>query len=214
MQHSGAEIDACVDDVSAAKGTSASLAAAMTAESTARASGDSALGTLEAADRAALADLIDSGAKNLANPLSAEGYGSQGTFPITAGGVTFTLNTGGTITTSNTATATTTLKIPVKLKIGKTYTISGCPASGASNTYRIDIRLKGTTTVKAYDYGEGGSFTAEQEDYDLCIRYQNGQTAAQTFSPMICASAAYAISSAFVPYVPDNAALWAMIQAM
>lgn len=45
LNHSGAEIDACIDDVDAAKGTSASLAAAMTAESTARADADAALQT-------------------------------------------------------------------------------------------------------------------------------------------------------------------------
>lgn len=217
MQHSGAEIDACVDDVSAAKGSSASLAAAMTAEATARASGDSALGTLEAADRAALADLIDSGAKNRANPISAEGYSGQGNYPIERAKVTFTLNANGTITTSTDpgvpSSATTTLKIPVTLKAGETYMISGCPAGGSDSTYRIDIRLAGTSTVKAYDYGSGATFTAEQTDYDLCIRYPSQKNAAETFSPMICPSAAYAISSAFVPYVPSNAELWAMIQS-
>lgn len=175
---------------------------------------NSILSGLEEKDRAALAEIIDNGAKNIANPLSAEGYSSQGTFPITMGGVTFTLNADGTITTSNTATTTTTMKIPVKLKTGKSYTISGCPSGGTSTSYRIDIRLKGTTTVKAYDYGEGAEFIAEQEDYDLCIRYQNGQEAAQTFSPMVCSSAAYAISPAFVPYVPSNAELYTMIQAL
>ena len=197
------EIDAILDDVESAKGTSASLTAAMASVTAG-----------QTADRAALIDIINSGAKNKANPLSAEGYGSQGTFPITMGGVTYTLNSDGTITASNTATTTTTLKIPVKLKTGEKYTISGCPAGGTATSYRIDIRLKGTTTVKANDYGEGAEFTAEQEDYDLCIRYQNGQEAAQVFSPMVCTSAAYAITPAFVPYVPSNAELYAMIQSL
>ena len=158
--------------------------------------------------------MIDSGAKNIANPYSAQGYNSQSNFPITTGGITYTLNADGTITTSNAATATTTLKIPVKLKVGVTYVISGCPSGGTSTSYRIDIRLKGTTSVKAYDYGDGAEFTATQTDYDLCIRYQNGQAAAETFSPMLCLKSVWDISSAFVRYSPSNAELYEMIRAL
>lgn len=162
-----------------------------------------------------LADVIDSGAKNGANPYAALGYSGQGSsYPITNGGVKFTLNANGTITTSETSNATTTLKIPVKLISGETYVISGCPSGGTASSYRIDIRLAGTTTVKASDYGNGDTFTAEQENYDLCIRYYNGQAAAETFSPMICLKSAWDITKKFVQYSPTNAELYAMIHAI
>ena len=60
LNHSGAEIDACIDDVDAAKGTSASLAAAMTAESTARADADAALQTA-VDDKASVSDIFGTG---------------------------------------------------------------------------------------------------------------------------------------------------------
>lgn len=197
------QIDAILDDVVSAKGTSASLTAAM-----------SSVTAGQAADRTALVDIINSGAKNRANPLAAEGYSGQTTFPMERGGVKYTLNANGTITTSQSSTATTTLKIPVTLKIGETYTISGCPAGGSDQTYRLDLRKAGTSTVVANEYGSGATITPDQTNYDLCIRYPSGKPAAETFSPMICASAAYAITPDFVQYVPSNADLWAMIQAL
>ena len=163
----------------------------------------------------ALVDVVDSGAKNLADPYAACGYSGQGSqYPIETGGVKYTLNQDGTITATQQASATTTLKIPVTLVVGETYHISGCPAGGASNTYRVDLRKKLTTTVVAYDYGTGTDFTPDQTDYDLCIRYQNQYTAAQTYAPMICKKSLWTISPAFTQYAPTNAQLYALYRSL
>lgn len=164
---------------------------------------------------AVLPHLIDTGAKNLADPYAACGYSGQGAqYPIEVGSVKYTLNSDGTISATQQASATTTLKIPVTLVVGETYHISGCPAGGASNTYRIDLRKQGTTTVVAHDYGTGTDFTPDQTDYDLCIRYQNQYTAAQTYAPMICKKSLWTISPAFTQYAPTNAQLYALYRSL
>ena len=87
----------------------------------------------------ALAELIDTGAKNKANPLAAENYNNQGTYPIQAGGVKYTYDSStGAITTSQQAgNSTTTLKIPITLVVGTEYvvrrkTTSPCSISSMS----------------------------------------------------------------------------------
>ena len=173
-----------------------------------------ALSALEAADRAALAAVIDSGTKNLVNTLDAQNYNYQGTFPAVIAGVTYTRNADGSISATGSTSATRVFKVPVSLENGKVYTISGCPSGGSDSGYRVDIRKAGTVDVVAIDYGEGASFTASQAAYDLCIRYPSGAAPAETFKLMVCVKAAWDISQNYVPYVPDNAALWAMIQAL
>lgn len=164
---------------------------------------------------AVLPHLIDTGAKNIADPYAACGYSGQGaSYPITNGNVKYTLNADGTISATQTASATTTLKIPVTLIVGTQYMITGCPAGGTSTTYRLDIRKAGTNTVVAYDYGSGTDFTPDQAAYDLCIRYQNTYTAAQTFSPMICKKSLYDISPIFIPYSPTNAQLYTLYRSL
>ena len=163
----------------------------------------------------AMVDVVDSGAKNLADPYAACGYSGQGaSYPITNGNVKYTLNPDGTISATQTASATTTLKIPVTLTVGTQYMITGCPAGGTSTTYRLDLRKAGTNTVLAYDYGTGTDFTSDQAAYDLCIRYQNAYTAAQTFSPMICKKTLYDISPVFMPYSPTNAQLYSLYRSL
>ena len=164
---------------------------------------------------AALIDMINDGPKNLADPYAAQGYSGQGAaYPIIAGGVKFDLNTDGTISATQTASATTTLKIPITLTPATTYILSGCPAGGDDNSYRLDIRNPGTTTVLVKDYGSGAEFTPTSAQYDLCIRYRSGYTAAQTFSPMICKKTLYDITPTFTPYAPTNKQLYDLYRTL
>lgn len=168
----------------------------------------------------ALAELIDTGAKNKANPLAAENYNNQGAYPIQAGGVKYTYDSStGAITTSQQAgNSTTTLKIPITLVVGTEYVVRGCPDGGSDTGYRLDVRKALTTNVVAIDYGEDYegplvyAFTATQTNYDLCIRYYKNSAANETFYPMVAQIDCYSISQKFVKYRPGLDELYAMIQ--
>lgn len=151
-----------------------------------------------------LIELVDSGAKNLLNFKSAEGYVGQTDFPITKGGIVYSLNSEtGAITLSNTASSVSTLRIPITLKAG-VYHVSGCPTDGSDSSYRIDLRTAGGNTfiVPDYDYGNGIELTlTETTTMDFCIRVANGYSPNNVVvSPMICSLTAWTISSNFVPY--------------
>lgn len=162
------------------------------------------------ADKTALIELVDGGAKNMANPLAACGYLTQGsTYPITIGGVTFTLGADGTITNSGSSTSTRALRIPVTLPAG-TYHFGGTPSGGGTSSGRIDIREPGTDTfiTTTTDTGEGFFYTFDATtSLDLCIRIAANYAESMTFKPMICSATDYAISPKFVPYAKSNAEL-------
>ena len=167
------------------------------------------------AAKTALVELVDGGAKNIANPLNACGYLTQGsTYPITIGGVTFTLGADGSITTSGTSTSVRTLRIPVTLPAG-TYHFGGTPSGGGSSSGRIDIREPGTDTfiTTTTDTGEGFFYTfGATTSLDFCIRIAANYAESMTFKPMICTTTDYAISPKFVPYAKSNAELSKLTQ--
>lgn len=77
----------------------------------------------------------------------------------TINGVTFTVNTDGTIAVSGTATATATFYVhtlrTVPNLIGQTITLSGCPNGGGDNKYRLRYQQTGVHS----DVGKGVTFT-------------------------------------------------------
>ena len=75
-------------------------------------------------------------------------------------GVTFTVNDDGTVTCNGTASETAFLMItPATTSIAKgTYTLSGCPAGGGTNTYRLY-----STQIGLYDNGNGATATVEED---------------------------------------------------
>lgn len=98
--------------------------------------------------------------------------------------VTFTVNSDGTISTSGIASAYTTFYIASKIpfKGGMAYELSGCPAGGSSNTYRMS--LSGVYTT---DFGSGGIFTPECDiNSDVRIQVNAGTNMnGLTFKPML-----------------------------
>lgn len=185
-------------------------AADLNAEATARQSADTK-------QTDALAYIIDNGPKNVAN-------WEASTQTITD--VTFTVNADRTVTTTASgATAarrqkSLNLTIPASLPAGR-YMLSGCPAGGASDTtiyYCLYVwDNTANSRVSSNDTGSGMEFEwapNPAHSYIITIDIRSGTNPnGLTFKPMICAKAAYAISPTFVPYVPTNAELWAMIQA-
>ncbi|MCR4644532.1 MAG: hypothetical protein K5695_03865 [Oscillospiraceae bacterium] len=168
---------------------------------------------------AGIVGVLDNGAKNRLDPNNACGYYGQGAaFPITVGGVTFTLGSDGSISTSGTPATDITLRIPITLQPGS-YHFSGCPANGSDSSYWLDLRHAGYDSLitQSVDYGDGiyYSFLYTPMDIDVCLHIAAGyDPSSVVFRPMICTTNDWYVSQAFVPYCPSIAELYAMIQAL
>lgn len=171
--------------------------------------------TAAAKQDAALVQLIDTGAKNVAN-------WEASTQTITD--VTFTVNADRTVTTTASGAAAArrqkalTFTIPSSLPAG-TYVLSGCPAGGASDTtiyYCLYVwDNTSNSRVSSNDTGIGMEFDWTPDpthSYNITIDIRSGTNPnGLTFKPMICAKAAYDISPKFVQYAPSNRELYDMI---
>ena len=163
-------------------------------------------------DSAATAELVDSGAKNLLK-INASSTNIQG--------VSFTVNTDGTVSASGTNTGSssaTLIIVPnadvVKIPDGD-YVLSGCPAGGSSDTF--DLRwFRYSTNKSAYDTGASAevSKSGNTNDSNIAIVVKAGVTINATFAPMLCAKAAWDVSQTFEQYAPTNRELYEMIQAL
>jgi hypothetical protein len=100
---------------------------------------------------------------------------------VTSNGITFTVNTDGTIVANGTATATGWIALSKFVgESGRNYILSGCPAGGSSSTYNIRIN------PDVYDYGDGAEFTADGEAHALSINVLINTTVNNlVFKPMI-----------------------------
>ena len=170
--------------------------------------------------KAALADIIDSGAKNICqNNLTT----------IEKNGVTATTNADGSITMSGKSTANsdfllvydlfnpsaaTSFTSNIPAVKGKTLI---CPATGNSG-----IRLQVMEYNSSNDYTSQSNsdsdktFTLSKNYmvFRLFVKSSADFTTPVVIYPIVCAQAAWNISHAFVPYCPSNKELWAMIQAL
>lgn len=153
---------------------------------------------------------INTGVKNLLDyTFSINGNTSA----RTSNGVTFTINADGSISTSGTASANVTSAwIQMDYVVPSDPVIlSGCPAGGAYDTYRIDI-LDGTPTgtVVAFDYGNGVVIKSSMFTSGIGIiriRIEKGQNVdGLVFKPMI--RPASITDSTFVPYAKTNRELY------
>ena len=158
---------------------------------------------LEAEDKAALAEVVDSGAKNVYQ------------VPVTIdndAGLTITTNPStGTITVSGTATKDRYIQISSNLSLYGTYIVQGCPSTGSSSTYYL--HLEQSNEVGANDVGDkkyaGSTNTYNSASCKLYIRIFNGVAfgSGVTFTPIVCTKAAFGVSSKFVPYTKSNSQL-------
>lgn len=157
--------------------------------------------------RSEIAALINEGAKNRLNVFS--------TASQTINGITWTINSDGTVTANGTATANSFLYlIPNNSNIAfnKETVISGCPAGGSATTYEIQVAMQGGTTYHDYGDGEFIPFDYVYRYFVCCVR--NGKTANNlTFRPMICDSWKYVLTPLFVPYSPTNAEIMSIIRS-
>ena len=117
-------------------------------------------------------------------------------------GVTFTVNTDGTVGVNGTASATTVLPIATNVTTGnRDLIMSGCPAGGSSNGYSLKWRMSGSDI---YDYGEGVDIPANSSTaLSVEIRINNGYNASNLlFKPML--RLASDPDNTYAPYAMTN----------
>lgn len=106
----------------------------------------------------------------------------------TINGLTFTINSDGTVTVNGTATANTYFRCFEEQMAVGSYTWTGSPANGGASTYGTFCR-RSTTSAAEYgnDYGSGVTFTlSESAIIHYYIFIVNGYTASNlVFKPMI-----------------------------
>lgn len=167
-------------------------------------------------DRAAIAELIDSGAKNLLQTSCS----SQ-----TVNGVEFTVNSDGTITADipDSVSANAQLElfpsviVPDNLR-GRRLVLSGSPAGGSTSTWRMVLQntTSGFSTLAANEQG-GTVFTVPDNVTRIRLVftvYSGCPAQTITIKPMICDKPAWDVSQEYVPYRPDYDELIARIAAL
>lgn len=110
----------------------------------------------------------------------------------TQNGVTFTVNSDGTITVNGTATKNTSFFLVfenptmcLNLRAGENYTLSGCPKGGSDTTFSMYIQDI-SYTQSIIDYGNGATKATSYTQYYAFIRIAEGYTANNlVFRPML-----------------------------
>lgn len=162
--------------------------------------------TNEAADRAALVEVVDSKDKNrlpFNNLDTIKGQNVGGAWADNAytwNGVTFTINEDFSITVNGTATggnAVLVLSEPGGFSIEEgNWVLSGCPEGGSSSTYSISI----AATVS--DTGASAQFTSCSSKLTRLYIIEGTTVSDLTFKPMICSKADWDISQKYIPNKP------------
>lgn len=170
------------------------LPEALAAESAARAETD-----------AALADLIDSGGKNIL----------KWTAPGSLATITFTDNGDGTFTVSGQPTQTSSIKLAeIYGHAGENLFLSGCPAGGSQASGYSLLIADNNGSMIGPDEGNGYAFTVPNiPHFRVYARFRPGTYSNLLFKPMVCLQSAAKISKKFVKYCPTLAELYEMIQS-
>jgi hypothetical protein len=160
---------------------------------------------------AELVELVDSGAKNLANF-------SFGT--VTEDGVTAVVNSDGSITLNGTKTSSSAYifrasNTPIKIKTNTIYVCKGTNNSGVRvqvigfNEDETDYHLLcNTDTDVIFDSENWHHY------YVRILLIGMAMFSDVTIYPMCCLKTAWDISQAYVPHSPTNAELYEMIKAL
>lgn len=119
------------------------------------------------------------------------GYTTKNLLNITSSntsayGLTFTVNTDGSITVNGTALTDGIFRLGTITNPGtRTFTLTGCPAGGTYSTYQLCCRVGSSGIPETYEYGNGKTFTIT-DNFDVAIRIGEGTTADNlTFYPMV-----------------------------
>lgn len=196
------------DEIASAKGTYTTLSERLSGIESEQESQGAALDE----DRAALVELVDGGAKNLIQNRETT---------RTVSGVTFTVNSDGSVSLSGTASANITSYLIVSSQsiFDESCVLSGCPSGGSDGTYKLDMLAGGGGGgVLVSDYGTGALIDWTlfvSGTFSVRIRIANGtDTTGLIFKPMLCTKAAWDISHQYVPHRPSYDELIARIEAL
>ena len=146
-------------------------------------------------------------------------YGAKNILPNnavskTVNGITFTVNSDGSVTVNGTASAYTQfdLNTGVEYKEGK-YAFNGCPSGGGSSTYVLWVRNL-AVTVGVTDKGSGTTLNVTNTDtFKASIVVYSGATVnSLTFYPMI--RLASITDDTYVPYSMTNREITPYVQAI
>lgn len=102
----------------------------------------------------------------------------------TYNGITYTVNSDGSITANGTSTGNATFVLidPIVLSSGK-YRLSGCPQNGGTTKYEVQL-TDGTTAYR--DYGNGVEIENADLSYHIILVIRTGFVANNlTFKPML-----------------------------
>ena len=151
---------------------------------------------LEAEDRASLAEVVDSGAKNLV-PMT-----WTNTDPFTD--IHMTKNSDGSISVTATNTAATRIielatNLNNYLTAGKNYVLSGCDGGDYNNHYGFALSTS-NYTGRVFEANGSEEFTYASEVVNFTLVVRAGESWTKTFKPMVCTKAAFGVSPKFVPY--------------
>lgn len=216
--HKTSDIDDTIDEVLNARGDYTTLSERLSGIESEQESHGAALDE----DRAALVEIVDSGAKNVLNYTEIGTNSSHGS-TFTNNGVTFTLNSDGSITATRTESSAADSSCNLRISTGSLYVddyctgeyvLSGCPVGGGENTFSLRA-LRGDT-YRVTDTGDGALLPSKESSTDIYINmlYSKDYDSAITFEPMICTKAAWDISQQYVPYRPSYDELIARIEAL
>lgn len=178
-------------------------------------------GTALDEDRAALAEIVDSGAKNVLSYTEIGTNSSHGS-TFTNNGVTFTLNSDGSVTAERTETAVVDSSCNLRVASSSlyiddfcngSYILSGCPEGGGDTTYSLRaIR----DNYRPTDTGVGVELPDKDTNTNIYINMlvMAAFEGSITFKPMVCTKAAWGVSQKYISHRPSYDELIARIEAL
>lgn len=178
------------------------------------------------ATKDALAEVIDSGAKNVFEFTEIGKNADHSTTSYTSNGVVYTLNADYSVTVERTATSTVDSSCNFRVSTGSAviddycngnYVLSGCPSGGGSDAYEMTaLSVAEGADYRYSDTGNGVLLPDKGTNTNIFARMlvSKSFTGTITFKPMICSKAAWAISQAYAPYRPSYQELYERIVAL
>lgn len=175
---------------------------------------------LQSEDRAALAEVVDEGAKNklcldlaTIKALNPDGTWNGNTF--TRDGLTFTINADMTISASGTASANVSLGLysTDNTSFNGDMILSGCPNGGDYYTkYSVYIADSQGSTILSTADSNGTLIAANTVFKYMLILVRSGtNVTGLTFKPMICTLADWKVSQNYAPFALPNTDLTRMM---
>lgn len=151
----------------------------------------------------ALVEVIDNGAKNIANWTASTSTINNVKFTVSGDTITVTLTSGTTATARSQKGLSVTFRSDLP---SGTYVLSGAPALTAGGLYLWDQTTSSRVTPIS-DMGSGTVFTFNYDSthtYNITVDIANGYTiptgTSLVFKPMICSKVQWDISQTYEPY--------------